>query len=53
MFGKVFVSLAPDHLTQEFAKADRRPRIYMDTGRNGYSARSLPPTRCARKRARW
>jgi bifunctional non-homologous end joining protein LigD len=37
-FGKVFVSLAPDHLTQEFAKADRRGRIYVDTGRNGYSA---------------
>jgi bifunctional non-homologous end joining protein LigD len=37
-FGKVFVSLAPDHLTQEFAKADRKGRIYMDTGRNGYSA---------------
>jgi bifunctional non-homologous end joining protein LigD len=38
VFGKVFVSLAPDHLTQEFAKADRKGRIYMDTGRNGYSA---------------
>ena len=29
---------APDHLTQEFSKADRRGRIYVDTGRNGYSA---------------
>jgi bifunctional non-homologous end joining protein LigD len=36
--GKVFVSLAPEHLTQEFAKADRKGRIYVDTGRNGYSA---------------
>ena len=37
-FGKVFVSLAPDHLTQEFSKVDRKGRIYIDTGRNGYSA---------------
>jgi bifunctional non-homologous end joining protein LigD len=36
--GRVFVSLAPDHLTQEFAKVDRKSRIYVDTGRNGYSA---------------
>jgi bifunctional non-homologous end joining protein LigD len=36
--GRVFVSLAPDHLTQEFTKADRKGRIYIDTGRNGYSA---------------
>ena len=36
--GKLFVSHAPDHLTQEFSKADRRGRIYVDTGRNGYSA---------------
>jgi bifunctional non-homologous end joining protein LigD len=36
--GKAFVSLAPDRLTQEFSKADRRGRIYIDTGRNGYSA---------------
>ena len=36
--GKLFVSRAPDHLTQEFSKADRRGRIYVDTGRNGYSA---------------
>src|SRR5262249_27244123 len=34
--GKLFVSLAPDSLTQEFAKVDRRGRIYVDTGRNGY-----------------
>lgn len=36
--GRVFVSLAPDRLTQEFSKADRHGRIYVDTGRNGYSA---------------
>src|SRR5687767_11140102 len=36
--GTVFVSRAPDRLTQEFGKADRRGRIYVDTGRNGYSA---------------
>ncbi len=36
--GTFFVSLAPDQLTQEFSKADRRGRIYMDTGRNGFSA---------------
>ena len=37
-WGRVFVSRAPDRLTQEFSKADRRGRIYVDTGRNGYSA---------------
>jgi bifunctional non-homologous end joining protein LigD len=36
--GRVFVSHAPEHLTQEFAKVDRKGRIYVDTGRNGYSA---------------
>ncbi len=36
--GRVFVAQAPDHLTQEFAKVDRKGRIYVDTGRNGYSA---------------
>ena len=36
--GALFVSLAADRLTQEFSKADRRGRIYVDTGRNGYSA---------------
>ncbi len=36
--GRVFVSHAPDHLTQEFNKVDRKGRIYVDTGRNGYSA---------------
>jgi bifunctional non-homologous end joining protein LigD len=36
--GSAFVRLAPDHLTQEFSKAGRGGRIYVDTGRNGYSA---------------
>ncbi len=36
--GTLFVSRAPDRLTQEFSKADRGTRIYVDTGRNGYSA---------------
>ena len=30
--------LYPEHLTQEFNKVDRKGRIYVDTGRNGYSA---------------
>jgi bifunctional non-homologous end joining protein LigD len=36
--GRVLVQRDPKHLTQEFAKADRGGRIYVDTGRNGYSA---------------
>lgn len=36
--GALFVARDPDHLTQEFSKADRGGRIYVDTGRNGYSA---------------
>jgi bifunctional non-homologous end joining protein LigD len=36
--GTMFVNRARDRLTQEFSKADRRGRIYVDTGRNGYSA---------------
>ena len=36
--GRQFVSDAPDRLTQEFSKADRGERIYVDTGRNGFSA---------------
>jgi bifunctional non-homologous end joining protein LigD len=38
MVGTVFVSRAPDRLTQEFSKTDRGARIYVDTGRNGYGA---------------
>ena len=36
--GEVLVRRDPDHLTQEFSKADRGGRILVDTGRNGYSA---------------
>jgi len=36
--GSALVERHPDRLTQEFAKADRGTRIYVDTGRNGYSA---------------
>jgi bifunctional non-homologous end joining protein LigD len=36
--GTLLVRLAPDRFTQEFSKVDRRGRIYVDTGRNGYSA---------------
>jgi bifunctional non-homologous end joining protein LigD len=36
--GTDMVKRDPTRLTQEFAKADRSGRIYMDTGRNGYSA---------------
>jgi bifunctional non-homologous end joining protein LigD len=36
--GTALVSRAADRLTQEFSKADRGERIYVDTGRNGYSA---------------
>jgi bifunctional non-homologous end joining protein LigD len=36
--GRLFVRRSPDRLTQEFSKADRHGRIYVDTGRNGYSA---------------
>ena len=36
--GALLVRRAPDRFTQEFSKADRQGRIYVDTGRNGYSA---------------
>jgi bifunctional non-homologous end joining protein LigD len=36
--GTTLVKRAPERLTQEFSKADRGGRIYVDTGRNGYSA---------------
>ncbi len=36
--GKVLVTRNPEHLTQEFSKADRGGRILVDTGRNEYSA---------------
>ena len=34
----VLIQRDPEHLTQEFAKADRGGRILIDTGRNGYGA---------------
>ena len=35
---KVLVERDPDNLTLEFTKVDRGGRIYVDVGRNGYSA---------------
>jgi len=34
----ILIKRDPRHLTQEFSKADRGGRIFLDTGRNGYSA---------------
>jgi bifunctional non-homologous end joining protein LigD len=48
--GTLFTTLAPDALTQEFSKADRRGRIYVDTGRNGYSATFAAPYTVRAKR---
>jgi bifunctional non-homologous end joining protein LigD len=36
--GSLLVARDPKHLTQEFSKADRGGRIYVDTGRNGPGA---------------
>jgi bifunctional non-homologous end joining protein LigD len=36
--GTLLVNRNPKHLTQEFSKADRGDRIFVDTGRNAYSA---------------
>jgi bifunctional non-homologous end joining protein LigD len=36
--GTALVHRASDRLTQEFARAKRHGRIYVDTGRNGYGA---------------
>ena len=36
--GRVLVGRDPDHLTQEFSKADRGGRILVDTARNRYGA---------------
>ena len=41
--GTMLVARDTKHLTQEFSKADRRGRIYVDTGRNGYSATFAAP----------
>ena len=35
---QVLVARDPEHLTVEFSKAERGGRIYVDVGRNGYSA---------------
>lgn len=48
--GAVFVTSAADRLTQEFSKADRAGRIYVDTGRNGYSATFAAPYTVRAKR---
>ena len=36
--GALLVSRHPERLTQEFVKADRGGRVFVDTGRNGWSA---------------
>jgi bifunctional non-homologous end joining protein LigD len=41
--GRALVQRDPEHLTQEFSKADRGGRILVDTGRNGYSATFAAP----------
>jgi bifunctional non-homologous end joining protein LigD len=41
--GTILVKRNPEHLTQEFSKADRGGRILVDTGRNGYSATFAAP----------
>jgi bifunctional non-homologous end joining protein LigD len=41
--GRLMVLRDPDHLTQEFSKADRGDRILIDTGRNHYSATFAAP----------
>lgn len=41
--GTILVKRDPEHLTQEFSKADRGGRILVDTGRNGYSATFAAP----------
>jgi bifunctional non-homologous end joining protein LigD len=41
--GTILVSRDPEHLTQEFSKADRGGRIFVDTARNRYSATFAAP----------
>jgi bifunctional non-homologous end joining protein LigD len=48
--GAIAVTRDPDHLTQEFSKADRGGRILVDTGRNGYSATFSAPYAVRAKR---
>lgn len=40
---QVLVMRDPEHLTQEFMKADRGGRIYVDVGRNSYGATYAAP----------
>jgi bifunctional non-homologous end joining protein LigD len=41
--GALLVRRDPEHLTQEFMKAGRGGRIFVDTGRNGYGATFAAP----------
>jgi bifunctional non-homologous end joining protein LigD len=41
--GTILIKRDPEHLTQEFSKADRGGRILVDTGRNGYGATFAAP----------
>jgi bifunctional non-homologous end joining protein LigD len=41
--GRLLVQRDPSRLTQEFLKADRGDRIFVDTGRNGYGATVAAP----------
>ena len=41
--GHLLIARDPDHLTEEFSKADRGHRILVDTGRNGFSATFAAP----------
>jgi bifunctional non-homologous end joining protein LigD len=41
--GAVLVKQNPDELTQEFIKADRGGRLFVDTGRNAYGATFAAP----------
>lgn len=41
--GRMLVARDPAHLTLEFSKADRGGRIYVDTGRNEFSATFAAP----------
>ena len=38
LVARILLARHPDTLTQEFSKVDRKGRILLDTGRNGYSA---------------
>ena len=48
----LLVERDPEHLTQEFIKADRGGRICVDTGRNGYGATFAAPYAVRPSRAR-